>query len=253
MNSIYPAIEKLAQLLQASHSLVFFGGAGTSTESNIPDFRSRDGLYSTRFRNRDPEYLLSHDCLMQEPEIFYEYLKSKLYHPEALPNKAHAVLFRLEQQGLLKAVITQNIDGLHQAAGSRHVLELHGSMARASCLRCRAPFPGEALFASEALVPQCPHCGGMLRPEVTLYGEALDSTVIRAAVAALENADMLIVGGTSLAVHPAAGFLSYFRGNTLVLMNREATPIDKKASLIIREPIGESMTQAYKLAFGERV
>lgn len=245
------SIEKLARLFQSSQSIAFFGGAGTSTESNIPDFRSKDGLYSTPFRGMDPEYLLSHTCLMQEPVVFYDHLKAKLYYPEALPNKTHTVLARLEARGILKAIITQNIDGLHQAAGSRHVIELHGSMARASCMRCGIPYPGEALFNSQSPIPQCPACQGMLRPEVTLYGEALDEAVIDDAISVLSAADVLIVGGTSLAVYPAASFLSYFRGNTVVLMNRDATPIDRKASLIIREPIGEAMGRAYELAFGE--
>ncbi len=253
MNPIHESIAQLAQLFKSNRSIVFFGGAGTSTESNIPDFRSKDGLYSTNFRGLDPEYLLSHDCLMQEPTLFYEYLKSKLYFPNALPNKTHKVLSRLEQRGILNTVITQNIDGLHQAAGSRNVIELHGAMTRASCTRCRIPYPGESLFVSETPIPYCPQCHGMLRPEVTLYGEALDAEVIESATAALSRADILIVGGTSLAVYPAASFLSYFRGSTLVLMNRDATPIDKKASLIIREPIGHSMGQAYELAFEEPV
>lgn len=246
-------VEQLAQLFKSAQSIVFFGGAGTSTESNIPDFRSADGLYSSSFHGMDPEYLLSHDCLIKEPAIFYEYLKSKLYFPDALPNKTHQVLYQLEQRGTLKAVITQNIDGLHQAAGSRKVIELHGSMLRAACMKCKTPYPGEALFAAKDPVPTCTRCSGMLRPEVTLYGEALDYNVIQAAEAALSSADVLIVGGTSLAVYPAASFLSYFRGSTLVLMNRDATPIDSKASIIIREPIGAAMGKAYELAFGESI
>lgn len=246
-------IMELAQLFRDQQSIVFFGGAGTSTESSIPDFRSADGLYSTRFHGMDPEYLLSHDCLFKEPELFYNYLKSKLYFPDALPNKTHKVLYQLEQQGILKAVITQNIDGLHQKAGSRNVIELHGSMLRARCTTCRVPYTGEALFTAVVPFPTCSRCAGMLRPEVTLYGEALDYEVIEAAVAALSSADALIVGGTSLAVYPAAGFLSYFKGDTLVLMNRDATPIDKKASIIIREPIGIAMGKAYELAFGKSI
>lgn len=245
------SIEQLANIFKTRQRIVFFGGAGTSTESNIPDFRSKDGLYSTSFRGMEPEYLLSHDCMMLEPAVFYDYLKSKLYYPDAVPNKTHDVLFRLEQKGILKAVITQNIDGLHQAAGSFNVIELHGSMTRSSCIRCRTPYPGIALFTSETTIPHCPRCSGMLRPEVTLYGESLDPEVVEAAISALSAADVLIVGGTSLAVYPAAGFLSYFKGSTLVLMNRDATPIDRKASLIIREPIGISMGLAYELAFGE--
>lgn len=244
-------IEELARLFADKHSIVFFGGAGTSTESGIPDFRSKEGLYSTPFQGMDPEYLLSHDCLIRNPETFYSYLKSKLYFPNALPNATHRVLSHLELRGKLKAVITQNIDGLHQAAGSRNVIELHGSMLRAACMKCQTPFPGTALFTAEGPFPTCTLCTGMLRPQVTLYGEALDVLAIEAATAALSNADILIVGGTSLAVYPAASFLSYFRGHTIVLMNRDATPIDKKASIIIREPIGAAMGKAYELAFGE--
>lgn len=251
MISSNESIEKLADIFRNRQPIVFFGGAGTSTESSIPDFRSKDGLYSTRFRDLDPEYLLSHDCMMQQPDVFYEYLKSKLYYPDAVPNRTHDVLVRLEQRGILKAVITQNIDGLHQAAGSLNVIELHGSMTRSSCIRCGTPYPGAAMFTSETMVPHCLKCDGMLRPDVTLYGESLDSEVVESAISAISAADVLIVGGTSLAVYPAASFLSYFTGSTLVLMNRDATPIDRKASLIIREPIGISMGQAYELAFGE--
>jgi len=251
MKTAEESIEKLAEIFKSGRSLVFFGGAGTSTESSIPDFRSKDGLYNTPFRGMAPEYLLSHDCLMREPQVFFDYLRTKLYYPDALPNKTHTVLSQLEERGILQAVITQNIDGLHQAAGSRRVIELHGAMTRASCMRCRTPYHGSALFTSETPIPLCAACQGMLRPEVTLYGEALDPDVVEEAVSALSAADVLIVGGTSLAVYPAAGFLSYFRGTTLVLMNRDATPIDKKASLIIREPIGQSMGLAYELAFGE--
>ncbi len=251
MKTVDESIEKLADIFKSGRSLVFFGGAGTSTESNIPDFRSKDGLYNTPFRGMAPEYLLSHECLVHEPPVFFDYLRTKLYYPDALPNKTHTVLSRLEERGILQAVITQNIDGLHQAAGSRRVIELHGSMTRASCTRCKVPYPGSALFTSGNPIPLCAACQGMLRPEVTLYGEALDPDVVEEAISALSAADVLIVGGTSLAVYPAAGFLSYFRGITLVLMNRDATPIDKKASLIIREPIGQSMGLAYELAFGE--
>lgn len=242
------ALETLARLMTQGRPTVFFGGAGTSTESDIPDFRSKEGLYNTPFRHREPEYLLSISCLQREPELFYAYLRAKLHCPWARPSGAHLTLARLEARGMLKAVITQNIDSLHQAAGSRRVLELHGSMARAACMACDAPYPGEALFEEEG-VPRC-RCGGMLRPLVTLYGEALDGGTVAEALTALADAEVLIVGGTSLVVQPAASFLSYFRGRTLVLMNREATALDKKASLIIREPIGQSMARAYELAFG---
>lgn len=251
MSNPHESIEKLARIFKSNQSIVFFGGAGTSTESNIPDFRSKGGLYDTDYKGFHPETLLSYDFMMEEPAVFYDYLKSKLYYPDAVPNKTHQVLFHLEQRGILKAVITQNIDGLHQAAGSRNVIELHGSMARSSCIKCRTEYPGEALFKSDTTVPHCPQCMGMLRPEVTLYGESLDQFAIEAAMRALLSADVLIVGGTSLAVQPAASFLAYFQGKTLVLMNRDATPIDRKASLIIRESIGQAMGQAYELAFGE--
>ncbi len=251
MNTSIGSIEALADIFRSGQSMVFFGGAGTSTESDIPDFRSANGLYSTNYHGKDPEYLLSHECLFNEPEIFYDYLKTNLHYPKALPNKTHRVLFELEQLGNLKAVITQNIDGLHQAAGSRNVLELHGSMKRAYCMKCKTEYPGDALFSSLLPVPRCTRCNGMLRPDVTLYGEALNYSIIEAAVAALSHSHVLIVGGTSLAVQPAASFLAHFKGKTLVLMNRDATPIDRKASLIIREPMGSAMGQAYGLAFGK--
>lgn len=250
MEQTHNAIEALAALMAQGRSMVFFGGAGTSTESNIPDFRSRDGLYNTRFHNREPEYLLSIDCLLREPELFFAYLKAKLYCPDAKPNGAHLTLAALERRGLLDAVITQNIDGLHHAAGSRKVLELHGSMARAACMACRTPYPGEALFETEG-IPRCSRCGGTIRPQVTLYGESLDEGTVAGALGALTHAEILIVGGTSLVVQPAASFLSYFRGSTVVLMNRDATALDRKADLIIREPIGLSLLSAYELAFGE--
>lgn len=242
-------IKALANLMIQGRRTVFFGGAGTSTESNIPDFRSKDGLYSTRFHNREPEYLLSIDCLRREPDLFFEYLRAKLHCPAAKPNGAHHTLARLEERGILDAVITQNIDGLHQAAGSKRVLELHGTMTRAACMTCSTPYPGEALFEA-ADIPRCSRCGGTLRPLVTLYGESLDGAVVNAAVAALGRAEVLIVGGTSLVVQPAASFLSYFKGDTLVLMNRDTTPLDSRATLIIREPIGLSLAQGYELAFG---
>lgn len=249
MENIPSEILALSSFMAQGRRTVFFGGAGTSTESSIPDFRSKDGLYSTRFRHREPEYLLSIDCLLREPELFFEYLRTKLYCPNTLPNGAHYALARMEARGLLDAVITQNIDGLHQAAGSRRVLELHGSMARAACMACGAPYAGEALF-EEPPIPRCRHCSGMLRPLVTLYGETLDDETVEAAITALSRAEILIVGGTSLVVQPAASFLSHFSGDTLILMNREATPLDRRASLIIRDPIGLSLARSYELAFG---
>lgn len=253
MNEVNTAIEKLAEIFKSGKSIVFFGGAGTSTESGFPDFRSPGGLYDTDFHGRKPEYLLSNQCLMQEPELFYTYLRQKLHHPDALPNKGHIVLRRLEDRGIIKAVITQNIDGLHQTAGSKNVIELHGTMAKATCLQCQSAFSGLNLIQSAETVPTCPQCHGMLRPDVVLYGEYINHYVERAAENAMYEAEVLIIGGTSLAVYPAAQYVNYYEGNTIVLMNRDTTSIDHKASIIIREPIGESLAQAYRIAFGESI
>lgn len=230
--------QALEQLIAASHRIVFFGGAGVSTESGIPDFRSVDGLYHQHYAY-PPETILSHTFFEQKPEEFYRFYREKLIVKDAKPNPAHLRLARLEAAGKLTAVITQNIDGLHQAAGSRHVLELHGSTLRNYCTRCHRFYPVEAI-ANSTGVPRCA-CGGIIKPDVVLYEEGLDGTVLTEAVEALAAADLLIVGGTSLAVYPAAGLLRYYRGQELVVINKTPTPADAQATLLIRDPIGQTL------------
>lgn len=230
--------QALEQLIAASHRIVFFGGAGVSTESGIPDFRSVDGLYHQHYAY-PPETILSHTFFEQKPEEFYRFYREKLIVKDAKPNPAHLRLARLEAAGKLTAVITQNIDGLHQAAGSKHVLELHGSTLRNYCTRCHRFYPVEAI-ANSTGVPRC-ECGGIIKPDVVLYEEGLDGTVLTEAVEALAAADLLIVGGTSLAVYPAAGLLRYYRGQELVVINKTPTPADAQATLLIRDPIGQTL------------
>ena len=231
--------EQLQQWIRESDNIVFFGGAGVSTESGIKDFRSVDGLYNESY-DYPPETILSHSFFMQKPEEFYRFYKEKLLCPPGIqPNAAHRKLAELEVKvKKLKAVITQNIDGLHQMAGSRMVYELHGSTDRNRCMKCTRSFDGEYVRQSES-VPRCEYCGGMLKPEVVLYEEPLEEDVIEGAVLAISRADMLIVGGTSLTVYPAAGFINYYRGNKLVLINRDPTPYDRRADLVIHDSIGK--------------
>ena len=226
----------LRQWAEESRRAVFFGGAGVSTESGIPDFRSVDGLYHTRYAD-PPETILSHDFFWQRTADFFEFYRQKMLWPAALPNPAHRTLAQWEESGRLQAVITQNIDGLHQAAGSRRVLELHGSVHRNTCQSCGRTFGLEAILHSEG-IPRC-GCGGVIKPDVVLYGEQLDSDVLGQAVEAIRQADMLVVGGTSLAVYPAAGLIRYYRGRRLVLINASPTPYDQDADLLIPGPIGE--------------
>ncbi len=228
--------QKLEALIAKSSNIVFFGGAGVSTESGIPDFRSVDGLYHQKY-DYPPETILSHTFFERHTEEFYRFYRDKLIVKDAKPNAAHLRLARLEKQGKLKAVITQNIDGLHQAAGSEVVYELHGSTLRNYCTRCGKFYPVE-FIAGSAGVPTCA-CGGLVKPDVVLYEEGLDEETIMGAVHAIQRADLLIVGGTSLAVYPAAGLLQYYRGRELVLLNKTPTPADSRATLIIREPIGQ--------------
>lgn len=238
--------KELATVIADSKRIVFFGGAGASTESGIPDFRSGDGLYSRATRTRHaPEEVLSHSFFVRHPDEFYAYYRAHLLYPDAQPNAAHRALARLEARGTLSAVITQNIDGLHQAAGSRRVLELHGSVHRNSCQRCGRSFD-LAVILSAVGVPRC-ECSGIIKPDVVLYEEALDFAVMDAAVAELAAADTLIVGGTSLVVYPAAGLVRAFTGSELVLINKEATPYDRQATLVIRRPIGEALGAAVPL------
>lgn len=230
--------EKLRQLrdwILECGSIVFFGGAGVSTESGIPDFRSVDGLYSQQYKY-PPETIISHSFYIRYPEEFYRFYKARMLYVNARPNAAHRALARLEAKGKLRAVITQNIDGLHQMAGSKEVLELHGSVHRNYCTRCKAFYDLDYVVKSEG-IPRC-SCGGMIKPDVVLYQEGLDDRIIRKAVAYIRNADMLIVGGTSLVVYPAAGLIDYYRGNRLVLINKEATSKDSQADLVISGSIG---------------
>ena len=229
-------VQALEEIIAKSSSIVFFGGAGVSTESGIPDFRSVDGLYHQKYAY-PPETILSHTFWEENPEEFYRFYRDKLIVKGAKPNAAHLRLAKLEKEGKLKAVITQNIDGLHQMAGSKTVLELHGSIHRNYCLKCARFFPPEYIRDSEG-VPKCP-CGGIIKPDVVLYEEGLDDATVRAAVRQLQQAELLIVAGTSLTVYPAASLLRFFRGRRIVLINRDATPLDNQADLVLHERVGE--------------
>ena len=233
------AVKKLKDWVAESSSIVFFGGAGVSTESGIPDFRSTDGLYHQQYAY-PPETILSHTFYLRNPEEFYRFYRNKMLYLDAQPNAAHRKLAELEEQGKLRAVITQNIDGLHQKAGSKHVLELHGSVLRNYCQKCGA-FHGVEEIAGSAGVPHC-DCGGVIKPDVVLYEEGLDQDTLSRSVSAIRQADMLIIGGTSLTVYPAAGLVQYYRGNRLVVINKSALS-GADADLTIREPIGEVMAQ----------
>ncbi|HIR05739.1 MAG TPA: NAD-dependent protein deacylase [Candidatus Copromonas faecavium] len=233
--------EMLKKWLEESDNIVFFGGAGVSTESNIPDFRSTDGLYHQQY-DYPPETILSHSFYEEKPEEFYRFYRNKMLFPNAKPNRAHKALAKLEEEGKLKAVITQNIDGLHQKAGSREVLELHGSVLRNHCVKCGKAYGLEAVLNSEG-IPRC-SCGGMIKPDVVLYEEGLDLQTIQQAVLHITNAEVLIVGGTSLTVYPAAGLIDYYRGSRLVLINKSVTPMDSRADLVISGPIGEILGDA---------
>lgn len=234
-------IKQLKQWVKDSDNIVFFGGAGVSTESGIPDFRSQDGLYHQQY-DYPPETILSHTFFMQNPEEFYRFYRNKMLIEGAQPNAAHKKLAELEAAGKLKAVVTQNIDGLHQAAGSQNVLELHGSVLRNHCVNCGRFYDVDYIRNSEG-VPKCESCGGIIKPDVVLYEEGLDMDTMRAAIDAISNADVLIIGGTSLVVYPAAGLIDYYRGHKLVLVNKSATPMDSRADLIISAPIGEVFSQ----------
>lgn len=231
------SIEALAKAVQSSRKTVFFGGAGTSTASGIPDFRSANGLYQTAFEGYNPEVLLSRSFFFDHMALFYQYLRQHMYYPEAEPNDCHKVLSALEKKGLLHSVITQNIDGLHQKAGSQRVIELHGNMNRFFCLSCGLSSTNAPL-EQESPIPRC-SCGGYLKPEVTLYEEMLDESVVEGAVEAIQTADLLIIGGTSLSVYPAAGFVRYFRGSSLAVVNQSQTQADAGATWVFREPIDQ--------------
>lgn len=233
------SIQRLKEMIDESGNIVFFGGAGVSTESGIKDFRSEDGIYNMKF-DYPPEYMLSHSFFVSHPKEFYDFYRTMMLCKGVEPNKAHYSLAELERRGKLKAVITQNIDGLHQAAGSKTVFELHGSTLRNYCHRCGKSFSVDYVESNE--VPYCP-CGGIVKPDVVLYEEPLDGKTIENAVDAIAHADMLIVAGTSLTVYPAAGLIDYFKGKYIVLINRDATPYDDRADLVIREKVGETLSR----------
>ncbi len=229
-------MQELQRMIDESRNIVFFGGAGVSTESNIPDFRSSDGLYQEKYQY-PPEQVVSHTFFVKKTEMFYDFYKNKMMFLEAKPNAAHLKLAELEQAGKLTAVITQNIDGLHQMAGSKNVLELHGSIHRNYCQDCGRFYNAEYIKESDG-IPTC-ECGGIIKPDVVLYEEGLDNMTVQNSIRAISEADMLIIGGTSLVVYPAAGFIDYFRGKYLVVVNKSATSRDSQADLCIQEPIGE--------------
>lgn len=237
-------ILKLKEWVKESNYIVFFGGAGVSTESQIPDFRSTDGLYNQQY-DYPPETILSHSFYVRKTEEFYRFYRNKMLFPDAKPNRAHLALAKLEREGKLKAVITQNIDGLHQAAGSREVLELHGSVLRNYCTRCGKFYGLDDIMKSEG-VPKC-SCGGVIKPDVVLYEEGLDDSTIQRSVAHIRKADMLIIGGTSLTVYPAAGLIDYYRSNKLVLINKSVTPRDSQADLVICDSIGKVLGEAAEI------
>lgn len=234
-------VKKLKEWIDASGRIVFFTGAGASTESGIPDFRSVDGLYNQKY-DYPPETILSHTFFMRNPEEFYRFYQDKMLLPDAKPNKGHIKMAELEKAGKSLGVVTQNIDGLHQAAGSEKVYELHGSVLRNNCMKCGKFFDLDFMLKTKG-VPHCDSCGGIIKPDVVLYEEGLDQDVINGAVNAISRADMLVICGTSLVVWPAAGFINYYSGDKMVLINKSGTSMDSKADLIIREPIGEVLGQ----------
>lgn len=224
------------QIVEQSNNIVFFGGAGVSTESNIPDFRSVDGLYNQKYKY-PPETILSHTFFIHRTEDFFDFYRDKMLAPWAKPNVTHLTLARLEQQGKLKAIVTQNIDGLHEMAGSKNIFNLHGTVYRNYCMKCGKFYPVEHIQNSTG-IPRC-SCGGIVKPDVVLYEEGLDDDVVEGAINAIAKADVLIVGGTSLTVYPAAGLINYFKGKHLVLINKQLTTFDEKATLVIHESLGE--------------
>jgi NAD-dependent deacetylase len=233
-------IQKLQSIIDNSENIVFFGGAGVSTESGIPDFRSVDGLYNQKY-DYPPEEILSHTFFMRNPGEFYRFYKDKMLELDIEPNAAHKKLAELERAGKLKAVVTQNIDGLHQKAGSKIVYELHGTVHKNYCMKCGKFFDARYVKAAEK-IPYCDECSGIIKPDVVLYEEGLDDSTVRGAVNAIANADVLIIAGTSLTVYPAAGMVRYFSGSNLVLINRDPTPMDSAADLVLHDKVGELMS-----------
>lgn len=243
-------IEKLKEWIDNSDNIVFFGGAGVSTESGIPDFRSKDGLYNqhdVQFEKYRPEYLLSHSCLMYESKVYFEFHRQKMDTRKIEPNNAHKYLAKLEETGKLKGIVTQNIDGLHQKAGSKNVFEIHGSALRNYCTKCGKEYDINYIFDNEEPIPHCT-CGGMVRPDITLYEEGLPDDAVDKAIRAISKAEMLIIGGTSLTVYPAASFINYFNGKYIVIINQSELNIGKSGDvLVIKERIGEVFTNLAKL------
>lgn len=239
-------IDKLVQYIAECNRITFFGGAGVSTESGVPDFRSKDGLYNqhdVRFDKYPPEYLLSHSCLVDNPKIYFEFHRQKMDTRKIEPNNAHKYLAKLEEMGKLNGVVTQNIDGLHQKAGSKKVYEIHGSALRNYCMKCGKKYPIDYIFDSEEPVPHC-ECGGVIRADITLYEESLPDLAVDKAIDAIQEADMLIIGGTSLTVYPAASFVNYFRGKYVVIINRDALDFGRGQNvLMINDKIGEVFTE----------
>ncbi len=238
MNDIKEEANRLQSLIDGSDNIVFFGGAGVSTESGIPDFRSTDGLYHQKYEY-EPERIISASFFHQNPKEFYRFYKDRMIYPSAKPNSAHRYLAELEKTGKLKAVITQNIDGLHQKAGNRNVIELHGSVLRNHCQGCYRSYSLDEVLSLGGDVPICPHCGEIIKPDVVLYEEALDEMDITKALVKIKEADLLIVAGTSLVVYPAAGFINYFEGRNLVLINKDPGAADRRANVVIHQKVGE--------------
>ena len=234
-------VMKVRDAIRSSDNIVFFGGAGVSTESGIPDFRSSDGIYNMKYKY-PPETIVSHSFFIQNTGEFYRFYREKMLHPDAMPNKAHLALVELERQGKLKAIVTQNVDGLHHKAGSVKVLELHGSRSRYYCMRCSKEYSIDLIVGSEG-IPQCV-CGGIVRPDVVLFEESLDQGVLEESVRVIGNAEVLIVGGTSLNVYPAAGLIQYYKGDMLVLINKTETPFDRQARIVIHESFGDTLSEA---------
>lgn len=240
-------VELLSKYISDSNKVIFFGGAGVSTESGIPDFRSKDGLYNqhdVRFDKYQPEYLLSHSCLIHEPKVYFEFHRQKMDTRNIEPNNAHKYLAKLEETGKLIGIVTQNIDGLHQKAGSKKVYEIHGSALRNYCMKCGTTYPVDYIFDSTDEIPTCDYCGGTVRADITLYEEGLPEDQVEGAIRAISNADMMIIGGTSLTVYPAASFINYFNGKYLVVINESEINIRKaENTLIIHKKIGEVFTE----------
>ena len=245
MGDDFMVMKKLKDIIKQSSNIVFFGGAGVSTESNIPDFRSVRGLYKTKSNySYPPEVMISHSFFVDHTEDFYHFYRERMIFKDAKPNEAHKALAKLEERGKLKAVITQNIDGLHQMAGSKNVYELHGSIHRNYCMNCGKKFDLDYIINSETIIPKCDVCGGIVKPDVVLYEEGLNSDIINNATRLVQQADVLIIGGTSLVVYPAANLVHYYKGENLVLINKSTTSYDSQANLVIHDSIGDVLKNA---------